>query len=147
MENDLRDLIEKERVKDVINLLFIATDNRDWDIVKNCFAPRVLFDMTSMTGGEPKELPPQEITAGWEQGLKGLKAIHHQIGNYFIKVENGTAHVFCYGIALHYMNEPLNNNTRTFVGSYNFRLSLMNKDWKISAFKFNLKFITGNLNL
>ena len=48
-----QELLAKEEVKQVVNQLFISTDNRDWDTVSRLFAPEVLFDMTSMVGGDP----------------------------------------------------------------------------------------------
>ena len=38
-------------------------------------------------------------------------------------------------------------NSRMFVGSYNFHLIKAGTDWKIDIFKYNLKFIDGNLEL
>jgi hypothetical protein len=57
------------------------------------------------------------------------------------------AELFCYGIALHYLPNPTNRNTRTFVGSYDFHLLRTHGAWKIDRFKFNLKFIDGNKDL
>ena len=65
-----------------INKLFLATDNRDWPMIESLFVDKVAFDMTSLAGGEPKTLSPKEIVAGWNAGLKDLKTIHHQSGNF-----------------------------------------------------------------
>ena len=127
--------------------LFISTDNRDWRAVKDIFADKVHFDMTSLAGGDPVTLTSQEIVDAWDKGLKALKAVHHQIGNYRIMIENNEAQVFCYGIAFHYLPNKTKRNTRTFVGSYDFHLVKNEGQWKIDRFKFNLKFIEGNLDL
>jgi len=143
----LQQLIEKERVKETVNRLFINTDNRDWPKVKSLFASQVLFDMTSMTGGESSTLTSQEIVDGWDKGLKALKSIHHQAGNYIINMDPEGAEVFCYGIALHYLPNKTQQNTRTFVGSYNFHLKKEGDLWLIDQFKYNLKYIDGNPDL
>ncbi|MBX7151471.1 nuclear transport factor 2 family protein [bacterium] len=143
----VRMLTDQNAIMDVINDLFVSTDNRDWSKVQSCFADTVLFDMTSLTGGEPTRLTPQQITGGWETGLKDLKAIHHQAGNYKIAVTGNEADAFCYGIASHYFPNPTDRNTRTFVGSYNFHLRKIGETWRIDRFKFNLKYLDGNLNL
>ena len=140
-------LLEKEKVTETVNRLFIGTDNRDWDTVRQIFASEVLFDMTSVTGGKPVTLTPQEIVAAWEKGLKPLKAIHHQAGNYLVSVNMKEADVFCYGIASHYLPNKTNQNTRLFVGSYNFHLIKQKENWQIDMFKFNLKYMDGNLKL
>jgi len=147
INEQLQQLMEKEQVKETVNQLFISTDNRDWPKVKSLFASTVLFDMTSMAGGEPSTLTSQEIVDGWDQGLKALKAIHHQAGNYIININQEGAEVFCYGTASHYLPNQSGQNTRTFVGSYNFHLHKEGGQWRIDRFKFNLKYIDGNRDL
>jgi hypothetical protein len=147
MTDPIATLIEKDRILDVVNRLFIGTDRRDWPGVMECFAETVLFDMTSMAGGEPSTLTPRQIVDGWEQGLKDLKAIHHQVGNYLVTVDGNDADVFCYGVALHYLPRKSGQDTRRFVGSYDFHLEKAEDSWRIDAFRFNLKFTDGNPNL
>ena len=147
MMGEYHDLLAREEVREVVTRLFISTDNRDWDTVSRLFAAEVLFDMTSMVGGEPVKLTPQEIVASWDKGLKPLKAIHHQAGNFIVDVNKSEATVFCYGIASHYLPNATNQNTRIFVGSYNFHLVKNGDNWQIDQFKFNLKYIDGNPNL
>lgn len=53
----------------------------------------------------------------------------------------------CYGVARHYLRNPANLNTRTFVGSRDFGLVQEGAVWRIDRFKFNVKFIEGNPNL
>jgi len=147
MDAQYRVLVETDKIIEVINRLFINTDNRNWPKVKNCFSSTVLFDMTSLAGGQPVTLTSQEIVDAWDQGLKALKSIHHQAGNYMVSINQGEAEAFCYGIASHYLPNKTNQNARTFVGSYNFHLTKTGQIWRIDQFKFNLKYIDGNPNL
>ena len=147
MSSDLQTLADRALIIETIDRLFIATDNRDWPAVRKCFAPRVLFDMSSLGGGEPMHLTPDEIAAAWDGGLKPLRAVHHQTGNHIVRIAGDTAEAFCYGIAIHYLPNPENKNTRTFVGSYDFSLVKAAGGWTIKAFRFNLKYIDGNVNL
>jgi hypothetical protein len=134
-------------VINTVNQLFFETDNRDWLAVEKVFADTVLFDMSSMGGGEPTHLTPRQITDAWDAGLTALEAIHHQVGNYRITLNGAEAAVFCYGTASHYLANPTGNNTRTLVGSYNLTLSRNDAGWKITCFAFHLKYIDGNPNL
>jgi hypothetical protein len=140
-------LIDQSDVIAVGNKLFICTDNRDWSCVRSVFAPEVLFDMASLGGGQPEKKTPGQIADMWEQGLKGLKAIHHQAGNYQVTIKGSEADMFCYGIAYHYLPNSTDRNTRVFVGSYDLHLVNGDEGWKIDKFKFNLKFIDGNKDL
>ena len=144
---DLSDLIEKENVLKTVNSLFVSTDNREWTEVKKCFSDSVLFDMKSLTGIESSVISAEDIVNAWDNGLKDLQAIHHQVGNYMVEIKNNEADVFCYGTASHYLPNRTGNNVRTFVGSYNFHLVKSNSSWKIDRFKFNFKYLDGNADL
>jgi hypothetical protein len=138
---------QKDDIVETANKLFIYTDQRNWEGVKAIFADEVLFDMTSMAGGSPAILKPQQIADMWDAGLRELKATHHQVGNYLVKVRDEDADLFCYGIAIHHLPNPTNENNRVFVGSYDLHLLKIGGVWKVDKFKFNLKFIEGNKDL
>jgi hypothetical protein len=142
----VRGVVERERIAEVINRLFVATDARDWREVQSCFAAEVAFDMTSLAGGAPAQLSPSEITGDWDSGLRFLDSVHHQTGNLAIRCQASEATASCYGIVYHYRRTSSGRNTRVFVGSYDFHLVLA-EQWKIDRFRFNLKFIDGNADL
>jgi hypothetical protein len=146
-ETDVATLIARQAITDTIVTLFVATDARDWDGVRACFAPEVLFDMTSVGGGEPRTMTPDAIAAGWEQGLRPIEAVHHQAGNFRVDVRGSEATASCYGIAYHYRRHPSGRNTRVFVGSYDFGLREDGGRWRIESFRFVARFIDGNLQL
>jgi hypothetical protein len=129
------------------NDLFLCTDRKDWQCVRDVFADQVLFDMTSLAGGQPATLTGEQIAAAWEKGLKDLAAVHHQTGNFKVTLRGNEADVFCYGIAYHYLPNPTGRNTRTFVGSYDLHLVRTDAGWKIDRFTFTLKFMDGNKDL
>jgi hypothetical protein len=141
------DLAEKRAVEETITKLFVFTDRREWPAVKALFADRVRFDMTSLAGGSPAEMTPEQIAGAWEAGLKHLQAIHHQAGNFLVTLRGDRADASCYGIASHYLPHPSGRNVRTFVGSYDFGLRKAGSEWRIEAFTFHLKYIDGNPDL
>lgn len=138
---------EKEKIVDRANRLFISTDNKDWQGVTECFTDSVLLDMTSLVGGDPALVASKSIIDAWDKGLSALKSVHHQSGNFLVEINNDEADLFCYAIATHYLPNRTTKNTRTFVGSYDMHLIKKDDDWKINKFKFNLKYIDGNLEL
>jgi hypothetical protein len=147
MDDALRYLVEKDAITDTITRLFIATDTRDWAAARACFTPRVFFDMSSMTGSEPSEVDAQEIVDDWDRGLRHLRAVHHQAGNFRVTLDGDRADAFCYGIASHYLPNASGQHTRLFVGSYDFHLEKDGTSWRIRRFRFNLKYMDGNLEL
>jgi hypothetical protein len=142
------ELIERTRVLDTLIQLFVATDQREWPAVEACFADSVLFDMTSLAGGEPARLTPAQISAAWAEGLAPIEALHHQVGNFQVQIAGERALASCYGVAWHYRRVASGRNTRTFVGSYDFQLARTDAGgWQIEHFRFLCKFVEGNLGL
>jgi len=147
VESGLEMLLERERILDAVNDLFVGTDERDWGRVASALAPRVHFDVSSMTGAAPETLEAAVIIASWTEGLRPLKAVHHQTGNFRVRVMEAGADVFCYGTASHYLPNRSGRNTRVFVGSYDLHLTRPDGAWRIDLFRFHLKYIDGNLDL
>ena len=136
--SDLQYLVDKDAIIDRVNELFIATDEKAWDRVRASFTPQVHFDMSSLGAGEAKTVAPEIFVAGWEEALEPIEALHHQIGNYRVTIEEDKAQVFCYGIATHYKDKKI----QSFVGTYDIGLSRHDAKWLIDAFRFNAKYVT-----
>ena len=145
--NDVDVLIAKDQIASRIYQLFISTDQRDWAEVRRCFADAVHFDMSSLGGGPASTLAPDQIVDMWAAGLGPIEHVHHQAGNLQISMDGSRAAAFCYGIALHYRKIASGNNLRRFIGSYDFALEHTARGWVISSFRFNVKFVDGNLEL
>jgi len=147
MPETLSDLVDRDRIIDCITELFLATDRKDWAAVEACFAPEVRFDMSSAGAGPATTTRPSEIADGWRTGLAGVEHIHHQAGNFVVRVNGDRADAFCYGIAYHYRARKDGRNTRVFVGSYDYQLArdgMAQPAWRITAMRFTLKFLDGN---
>ena len=137
----------RQDVEDAVVRMFVATDERDWPTLQSCFANPFVLDMTSMTGGEPATMTPEQVALAWSDGFEPLDHVHHQIGNLRTEVDDGQARVKCYGVALHHRAKAAGLKSRVFVGTYELTLALSNGRWLITRLVFNLKFIDGNLEL
>jgi len=135
-----------ENIQETVTRLFIATDQRDWQTVQQCFASHVELDYSSMNHQVPTLLTAVEIINAWKSILPGFEYTHHQLGNFVTQVDGNKAHLFCYGTASHFLPSE-QGNLWTVVGSYDFDLECENKQWKITRMKFNFKFQEGNLSL
>ncbi|HUH79240.1 MAG TPA: nuclear transport factor 2 family protein [Methanoregula sp.] len=138
---------ERERVIEAVTALFVATDRREWDAVRSCFSDNVLFDMSSLGGSPSATVPAETIVSGWKTGLAALKAIHHQVGNFQVRIAGDDADVSCYGIAYHYLPNGTGRNMRIFVGSYELHLLRTGAGWKIEMLRYFSKFVEGNPDL
>ena len=137
---------EMNIIQEKINTLFIATDQKDWNMVEKCFSQKVLLDYSSMTGQPAAEVSPVQIIEAWKSILPGFEHTQHQLGNFIIKEDREKAIVFCYGTATHFI-ENEGENIWTVVGTYDFELEKEHSIWKVSKMKFNFKYQSGNLEL
>ena len=147
MPTDIADIRNRLAVEDAVVRMFVATDERDWATLHDCFSTPFTLDMTSMVGGEPAVLTPQQVASAWSEGFKLLDAVHHQIGNLRTTLDGDSALVRCHGVALHHRKAAQGLKSRLFVGTYELRLSEANGTWRIKHLVFKLKFIDGNLKL
>ncbi|SFC24718.1 hypothetical protein SAMN05421780_1048 [Flexibacter flexilis DSM 6793] len=116
--------------------IFEGADERNWQKASNAMANKVLLDYTSMTGGEPALLTPQEITAAWANFLPGFDKTHHQLSNFQQQANTVTFD----GKADHYINDSV----WTVIGNY---YAETEADGKVSLLRFNFKTQSGNTEL
>lgn len=138
---EMKTLIEKDKVRTTIDKMYIATDERDWEQITNLFSPQVEFDMSSLSGQKMTVETGKAISDMWKQGLSSIPVVHHQSGNYLIEINGDQATVFNYGMATHHFPKDKKLRTRWFVGNYNWKLKKIDNQWKITAIKFNKKYV------
>ena len=137
----------RDEVVEVVNKLFIYTDRQDWEKLQDeVFSNDVFFDMSSI-GGKKEELSSREICEIWQNGFKGIDSVNHLAGNYLVKIDDHIATVFAYATAIHYKEAAKNGQTREFVGTYDIDLMKHGVGWRIYRFRYELKFISGNIDL
>ena len=137
----------RDEIIEIINKLFIYTDQQDWEKLQTeVFSNEVFFDMSSL-GGQKEELTSAQICELWENGFKGIDAINHLAGNYLVKIDDNIATVFAYATATHYKESATKGKTREFVGTYDIHLMKHGFGWRIYQFKYDLKYMTGNIDL
>lgn len=141
-------IVDKIELTELANKLFMYCDAKQWDkMLAEVFTPAIWFDASSLGAGEPHSMEAKDVCNMWNEGFADLDAIHHQAGHYLINVQGDKADIYGYGIALQYKKAATKGNTRTFVGSYDLRAERTGNGWRLSQFKFNLKYMEGNMSL
>jgi len=139
---------DKVELTELANKLFIYCDTKQWDKMRNeVFLPVIWFDGSSLDDSEPCSMEIKEVFFKWEEGLRGLDAVHHQAGHYIINIRHDKADIYGNGIASHFKKAATRGNTRTFVGIYDLKAERSAIGWRLSQFKFNLKWTEGNISL
>jgi len=145
MENQFT---EREQIVETVNKLFVYTDNQEWTkLQEEVFTSNIELDMVSMGAEKAETVSSREICYRWEKAFEELDAIHHQAGNYIVKIHDDQADVYAYSIATHYREAAKKYKTREFVGSYDLHLTKSPFGWRINKFKYNLKYSSGNMTL
>lgn len=143
---DQRDLTDRFAIMETITKLFVYTDQARWDdLVEHVFAATVDFDGGFGDPAGPR--PARAVTDGWQTGLAGLDAVHHQAGNHLVEIDGDRASAHADSIAVHVKNDATNGKTRTFVGSYALGLRRDGDSWRIDRFAYHLKVVDGNVDL
>ena len=138
---------EREQIIEVVNRLFVYTDQQRWDALQSeVFTGHVQFDMSSIDG-ESKELTSKEICDNWAKDFEGIDSVNHLAGNYLVTIVDNSAEVFAYATATHFKESASEGKIKEFVGTYNLHLKHMTEGWRIDSFKYDLKFSTDNSEL
>ena len=140
-----QEVADKIELMELANKLFMYTDAQQWKrLLSDVFCHEVWFDVGD---GQAKTLHATEICEMWRQGFLGLDAVHHQAGHYLINIEDGSADIYGYAVATHYKKTATKGNTRIYTGSYDLKAIRTDKGWRLSQFKYNLKYLDGNASL
>ena len=139
---------DKVDLTELANKLFMYCDAQLWDkMIEEVFTPTIWFDVSNAGGGQPGLLETKAVCKMWADGFIGLDAVHHQAGHYIISVNNNASDIYAYAVATHYKKSAIKGNTRIFVGSYDLKAKLTDKGWRLTQFKYNLKYIDGNITM
>ncbi|MFI0351846.1 nuclear transport factor 2 family protein [Actinomadura sp. 9N407] len=121
-------------------------DRREWDLLATVFAGKVLLDYTSLNGGEPVTLTPEQIVAGWTGVLGGFDATQHLITGHLVTVDGDTAVCTASFQATHRLANPFGSPLWTLGGTYRFDL-VRDGGWKISGVVMTATWADGNRDL
>ncbi|MBC9909773.1 nuclear transport factor 2 family protein [Chitinophaga varians] len=135
--------METSDILSVIQAVFKGADARDWPLAEQSFAPEVLYDYTSMAGGQPLTLTPAAIIGMWKQFLPGFDKTEHLISDFKITEESNTAAVQFTGHATHVIDKAV----WIVEGTYETKLTRLADHWRLTFFKFNLQNQEGDLQL
>ena len=140
--------MDKITLTELANKLYMYTDEQRWqDLLDEVFTTDIWLDVSSMGGGEPTTIKAADLCNMWKEGFKGIDHVQHQAGHYIITINGNEATIFGYAVAYHFKASATNGKTRSFVGSYDLKAVNTQKGWRLSQFKYNLKFIDGNTTL
>jgi SnoaL-like domain len=138
---------DRDAIIETVTKVAWYADRRDWDAITRLFAEKVLLDYTSLTGGEPATVSPQQIADNWEQNLGALDATQHLLGSYLVNQVGHTAEATANFIATHIRHQPSGGGTWTLGGRYHWRLRRDSETWKIEAMTMTAIWSSGDQSI
>ena len=147
MEEQLKEIIEKTQITDLLIRYFAAVDDKciDMEIVKATFtsdAKIIRPDGSEMAGQE-------NILDGHTKSFARFKATHHVITNFIVDINNNMATLRSNIIANHMWadnedNPSLNNKYFLADGVFSAKAIKVDNQWRISELKNNVVWRTGD---
>ncbi|KZB88284.1 nuclear transport factor 2 family protein [Amycolatopsis regifaucium] len=141
------DLVDRLAVVEVCTRLGWHTDQREWEALKTVFADEVRLDYTSLNGGEPAVLTPEQIVDAWSGLLGGFDATQHLITGHLVTLDGDTAVCTASFQATHRLADPFGGPLWTLGGTYRFDLVRAGDNWKIRGLVMTAKWADGNKDL
>jgi hypothetical protein len=122
----------------------VHADRREWQKLRAIFADKVLLDYTSLTGGEPAQLTPQEIIDSWAGVLGGYDATQHLIANQLVDIDGDRAVCTASFQATHRLATALGAPVWTLGGNYRWELARTGRRWLIDTVVMTATWGDGN---
>ena len=141
------ELQDRLAILELIGRLSLTIDGRDWNTLGQLFTDTVYHDRTSLTGGEPTNLPVAEFVDGWRHTLQNMDAVHHQITNHVITLSGDEATCAANMQGIHVFANASGGPTWTVGGRHDYQLTRTRDGWRIAGLTFPLQWATGNMNI
>jgi ketosteroid isomerase-like protein len=124
------------RITDLVDDLFEAMEDGDWDRVPALLDDEVDVDHTSLTGGEPVRLTRTELIGRWRAALHPRKTNAHLLGRCRVQVhgEFATARFNCH--VLNVLDEELGGAEWEAWGRHTLTLRRSARGWRVARLGF-----------
>jgi hypothetical protein len=141
LETRLAELEDRLAITDVLYQYATGLDNRDWDLLRDCFTEDGVADFLEFGGVNEGQEAIVELCSGV---LAGLDSNQHLIGNPRVKLDGDRAEAVCYFQAQHFMVSPGGGNTYLVGGRYEDRLRRTSDGWRIEHRTLHCTWQDGN---
>ncbi|MFJ8825327.1 nuclear transport factor 2 family protein [Streptomyces sp. NPDC102467] len=137
----------KYAVAETCTRMAVHVDRREWKQLRDLFADKVLLDYTSLNGGEPVQLTPQEIVDAWAATLGGFDATQHLIANQLVEIDGDHAVCTASFQATHRLATAHGAPLWTLGGAYRWELTRTGERWLIDTVLMTATWGDGNKDL
>lgn len=138
----------RDQIIQVVNRMAFSVDTCNWSAARACFADRVQTDYTSLIGGEPAEIPADDLIAGWRSAIEPLTSMQHLVGSHVVDIDGERASCTAQVVATHAHRAGHGSDAKLELwqcaGAYRYELTLVSGAWLIESATFTLGWETGD---
>lgn len=131
MNEEMKWLVNRAKIQDVITSYAISVDFCDWDRYASIFTEQFDRDFSSFTGTPAVRITREQQVAEAKAGLRGFDSTQHILTNTDISIDNDQAHAIVYMSADHTVASDGEPKQFVLEGFYTFRFVSDGTDWKI----------------
>ncbi|RFU87943.1 nuclear transport factor 2 family protein [Streptomyces triticagri] len=134
----------KYAIAETCTRMAVHADRREWQQLRALFADKVVLDYTSLAGGEPVRLAPQEIVDAWTGTLGGYDATQHLVANHLVVIDGDRAVCTASFQATHRLAAAHGGSLWTLGGDYRWELVRAGDRWLIDTVVMTATWGDGN---
>lgn len=140
MSTDIHDITE------TVHRMGWLADMRRWDDLLDVFTDQVRVDYTALAGGDPADVDPSDLVAGWADSLGALDATQHLLGSVIVDIDDdgSSATATAQFQATHLATIDGQTDRWTLGGNYAFELQQATSGWRIAAVTMTPTWSTGD---
>lgn len=129
---------------DAVVGFFLAVDRRDWSALRAAMTDPIRSDYTSLGGGEPEELPADELVGRWRALLPGFDVTQHHLGPLgVVSADDARTALACSVRGYH----RIGDREWMVAGSYDLVLVRDAGAWRIAGITLHVSHVTGDTDL
>jgi len=132
-ESEIRALIDRAAISDVVNAYATAVDSRDWDLFRSLFTERLFLDFRSFHPSLYRELSVDELV-GMTRLIAGFDATQHLSANHVHRLAGDRATCISYVHAGHFLKRDGQDHACFLYGYYTYELARGSEGWKIDRY-------------
>ncbi len=132
-EAELRALVDRAAISDVLHAYAAAVDSRDWDLFRSLFADRVFVDFRSFHPAVYRDYTIDELV-GMTRGIAAFDATQHLSANHVHRLAGDRATCVSYMHAGHFLKRDGADHACFLYGFYTYELARAGTGWKIDRY-------------
>ena len=125
---------EASKVISVVASIPLAVDLAAHDLAEKAFAEKVVIDYTSLWGGTPNTMTPQELMAAWKGIVPGFDATWHELSRLTAQINGNKVTAGAFVDGRHWLGDKLWRP----VGNYEWDLEKQGGQWKVTRMAFKM---------